>query len=86
MADIRVQVPDDFMAGLRAALGVKTNTDVVQEALTLLNWAVEEKARRRLILSTDQKGGAVERLAMKSLSLIPSSIEAGTSSMPASAY
>jgi hypothetical protein len=70
MADIRVQVDDDYMAALRTRLGLKSNTDVVQEALTLLNWAAEEKTRQRLILSTDQRGNAVERLAMRSLSVI----------------
>ena len=70
MADIRVQVPDSFMDDLRKSLQLKTNTDVVQEALTLLNWAAEEKGRGRLILSTDKEGHNVERLAMKSLSVI----------------
>jgi len=70
MADIRVQVPDDFMLALRSKLDLKTNSDVVQEALTLLNWAAEEKHRGRLILSTDLSGGSVERLAMRSLSVI----------------
>ena len=73
MADIRVQVPDSFMSDLRTKLELKTNSDVVQEALTLLSWAAEEKMRRRLILSSDPRGGGVERLAMRVLSL-PSSV------------
>jgi len=73
MADIRVQVQDDFMNALREKLGLKSNADVVQEALTLLNWAAEEKGRHRLILSTDQGGQQVERLAMRSLSILPAS-------------
>lgn len=71
MADVRVQVPDDFMEALRKKLNVKTNTEVVQEALTLLNWAAEEKERQRLILSTNANGEKVERLAMRSLSILP---------------
>ena len=70
MADIRVQVPDEFMNALRTKLELRSNADVVQEALTILNWAVEEKGRQRLILSTDQSGQNVERLAMRSLSVI----------------
>lgn len=71
MADIRVQVPDEYMNALREKLALKTNAEVVQEALTLLNWAAEEKGRKRLILSTDQEGQQVERLAMRSLSILP---------------
>jgi hypothetical protein len=72
MADIRVQVPDTFMTPLREKLD-KTNPGVVEEALTLLSWAVEERERGRLILSSDTEGGNVERLAMRSLSAIRSS-------------
>jgi hypothetical protein len=71
MADIRVQVDDSFMEALRKTLGVRTNTDVIQEALTLLNWAAEEKKRGRLILSTNHQGEKVERLAMRALSVLP---------------
>lgn len=68
MADIRVQVPDDFMKDLRGMLvGVDSNNDVVKEALTLLYWAAEERSRQRLILSTNIDGEQVERLAMRSL-------------------
>ena len=70
MAEIRVQVPGDFMEVLKEKLCLKTNADVVQEALTLLNWAAEEKCRRRLILSADKNGHSVERLAMRSLTVI----------------
>lgn len=70
MADIRVQVPDSFMDDLREKMHLKANTDVVQEALTLLSWAVEERGRDRLILSTNSEGQSVERLAMRSLSAV----------------
>ena len=70
MADIRVQIPDDFMESLREKLGLRTNTEVIQEALTLLNWAAEEKMRGRLVLSSDTEGHNVERLAMRVLSII----------------
>jgi hypothetical protein len=49
--------------------GVKA-TDVVREALTLFNWASEERAHGRLILSTDREGKDVARLAMPSLAKI----------------
>lgn len=70
MADIRAQVPDEFIDKLRERMHLKTNTDVIQEALTLLSWATEERERDRLILSTSNSGSDVERLAMRSLSSI----------------
>jgi CRISPR/Cas system-associated protein Csm6 len=79
MADIRVNVADAFMDPLRRLLGLKSNAEVVQEALTLLNWAAEEKERGRLILSSDVNGERFERLAMRSLSVIGASESAKTS-------
>jgi hypothetical protein len=70
MADIRVQVPNEFMDRLRDTLHVKTNPEVIQEALTLLGWAVEERERGRILLSTDKQGGSVEKLAMGSLNAV----------------
>lgn len=76
MANIRVQVPDEFMNNLQQEMGLKTNAEVVQEALTLLSWAVGEIARERLILSTNQKGQEVERLVMRSLATVRSKVAA----------
>jgi hypothetical protein len=67
MAEIRVQVPDAVMEKLKESLNLRTNTDVIEEALTMLSWAAEEKKSSRLILSSDKSGGDVTRLAMKSL-------------------
>jgi len=68
MADIRVKVDDDFIEPLRELLGLKSNADVVQEALTLLNWAADETlGRDRVILSSNRDGERMERLAMRIL-------------------
>ena len=75
MADIRAQVSDQFIDKLRKAMHLKSNTDVIQEALTLLSWATEERERNRLILSTNTAGGSVERLAMGSLSSIQPKVD-----------
>ena len=69
MADVRFQVSDDFMAEMKSKLGLGSNTEVVQEALTLLSWAADEKMRERVIVSTNARGEQVERLAMRSLAL-----------------
>lgn len=74
MTDLRLRIDDAFVGRLRETLGVTSNTDVMQEALTLLSWAVEEKERGRLILSTNQDGKQVERLAMRTLSVLSSDV------------
>jgi len=67
MTAIRFQVPERYMSSLKGKLGLATDLDVVQEALTILAWAADEKERGRLILSTNKDGGDIKRLAMRSL-------------------
>ena len=69
MAELRVQVDDAFMKNLQEKLGTNKTTDIARDALTLLNWAVEEKAAGRDIASSS--GGDLHaRLAMPSLERI----------------
>lgn len=72
MAEIRLQVPDDLMTKLKSKLGLRNNKEVIEEALTMLSWAADEKDRKRVILSATTDGDQVTRLAMKSLNLVPS--------------
>jgi hypothetical protein len=67
MAEIRLQIPDDIIDALRTKLRLGTNTDVVREALTLLNWAAGEKENGRYILSAMPDGKDIARLTMTSL-------------------
>ena len=67
MADVRIRVKDEFMNELRATLGLSTNTEVVQDALTLLKWAADERKKDRMIVSTDSRGTNLVRLALRSL-------------------
>jgi hypothetical protein len=64
--ELRVNVDDDFVKKLQENLKAKT-PDIAKSALTLLNWAVEEVSKGRVILSTDEKGEQVHRLAMPAL-------------------
>ncbi len=67
MATIHVQIDDALIDHLKEALGLSQNTDVIQEALTMINWAAEEKAKGRSILSANPDGSDVVRLAMTCL-------------------
>jgi hypothetical protein len=66
MAEVRFQVDDEFLENLQKKLGTTRSTDVARDALTLLNWAVNEKAEGRDIASTED-GSIHAKLAMPSL-------------------
>lgn len=67
MAEVRLQIPDDLMERFQDRLGNIKATDIAKDALTLFNWAVEERAKGRLVLSSDEEGDKVTRLAMTTL-------------------
>jgi len=68
--ELRMQVEDRFIQDLQRSLGYLKNTDVVRDALTILNWAVRETSHGRVILSANADGQDVVRLAMPSLERI----------------
>ena len=68
MVELRLQIPDELVAKLQEKLGDKTKvTDIARDAITLFNWAVDERARGRLVLSSGIEGDDVARLTMPSL-------------------
>ena len=68
MAEFRLQIPDELVGKLQEKLGPGTKvTDIARDALTLFNWAVNERAKGRLVLSSDEDGEKLTRLAMPSL-------------------
>jgi hypothetical protein len=67
MAELRFKVDDKYIANLSKILGNRTNTDVVRDALSILQWAAEERQRGRYIVSADKDGGNAHRLVIPSL-------------------
>jgi hypothetical protein len=67
--ELRMQLDDEFIGTLQRKLSLRA-TDIVREGLTILNWAVRERERRRVILSADPSGQNVARLAMPVLDKI----------------
>lgn len=65
--EVRVSVDSEFLKGLQNRLGLSKSTDVTRVALTLLDWASEEAAHNRMILSTTRDGKDVHRLVMTEL-------------------
>ena len=66
MREVRLQIPDDLADKLTRLVGEKV-TDIARDAITLYNWAVEERAKGRLVLSSDKEVGHVQRLMMPSI-------------------
>ena len=68
MAEVRLQIPSKSLANfqLKLAEGTKA-TDIARDAMTLYNWAVNEKAKGRVILTAKQDGSDFVKLAMPSL-------------------
>jgi hypothetical protein len=78
VAELRMQIPEELVRKLQEKLGrdVKV-TDIARDALTLFNWAVQEKAKGREILSSNKAGEDIRVLAMTSLEDIPSPTDNG---------
>jgi hypothetical protein len=82
--ELRMNIDDKFMNTLQLKLGGEVRaSDVVREALTILNWAVDERLKGRLILSADSDGKDVTRLALPSLEQIAGRLSADSPSTSA---
>lgn len=68
--EVRLLIEKDFLDKLLSRMGAVKATDLTRAALTLLDWASEEAAQGRLILSSDKKGQDVRRLVMTELSRV----------------
>jgi hypothetical protein len=66
--ELRLQLPEAIVKGFQDKLGPDAKvTDIARDALTLYNWALEERSKGRVVLSSDEEGEKVTRLAMTSL-------------------
>lgn len=66
--EFRLKISDDVVQSVQDKLGSNVKvTDIARDAITLFNWAVDEGAKGRLILSSDEEGEELTRLAMPSL-------------------
>jgi hypothetical protein len=66
--ELRLQIPDAVVQQIQEKLGSTVKgTDIARDAITLFKWAVDETAKGRYILSANEEGRDVTRLAMPSL-------------------
>jgi len=45
MAEVRVQIPDDVVKRKQDNLGDIKVTDIVKDAVTMFNWAADERSK-----------------------------------------
>ena len=67
MAEIRLTVDENFIEGLKKDTGIDKASQLTNDALTLLKWAVQEVKNGRVLISTDQKGGDAKKIVMPTL-------------------
>lgn len=72
MAEIRLTVDEKFIDGLKKDTGVEKATQLTNDALTLLKWAVGEVKNGRVLISTDEKGGDAKKIVMPTLEMAKS--------------
>ena len=65
--EIRLKIDSDFMKDLKEKLKESKTSKLTEDAYLLLNWAATEIKEGRVIISTDEEGNDVRRLAMPSL-------------------
>lgn len=82
--EVRLDIDDAFLKELQEKLGASVKaSDLTREALTMLNWAIEEVAAGRVILSTSASGDDVHRLVMPTLTQAETSAKKHFKAIPA---
>ncbi|HVK82317.1 MAG TPA: hypothetical protein VM915_17080 [Verrucomicrobiae bacterium] len=65
MADVRLTLSDEFLTQIQQKIGRDIKpTDIAREAVALFNWAVDQRAKGKYLLSVDQKGEDKVQLSM----------------------
>jgi len=67
MAEIRLTVDEKFIDGLKKDTGIDKASQLTNDALTLLKWAVGEVKSGRVLISTDSNGGDAKKIVMPAL-------------------
>ncbi len=74
MAEIRFTVDEKFIDGLKKDTGIDKASQLTNDALVLLKWAVGEVKSGRVLISTDQNGGDAKRIVMPALEMAKSQL------------
>jgi hypothetical protein len=73
MPEVRLQLPEDLVSGIQEKLSMNVKpTEIAKDAISLYNWAVSERAKGNVILSSNNDGTNLTRVTMPSLDSIKS--------------
>jgi len=65
MAEVRLQIPDALLEKYKEKTGADVRaTKIAEDAMRVFDWAMDERSKGRLILSSDESGEKMTRLAM----------------------
>ncbi len=67
MTIFHADVEDRHVKRLMALTGITSNAGILRESLSLLLWAAEERAARRIIIACNEDGSDAARLVMASI-------------------
>jgi hypothetical protein len=74
MAEFRLKVPDELLYSMQAKMGGAKMTDIARDALGLLDWALDERARGRVVMSGTTDGDKLMRITLPSLDRVRQSV------------
>ncbi|REG81081.1 hypothetical protein [Algoriphagus antarcticus] len=69
MAEIRLNIDDKFIEELKKETGIDKASQLTAEALTFYKWAVNEARNKRVLITTDEKGGDIKKVVMPTLEM-----------------
>ncbi len=68
MAELRLQVSDDLLKQFQDKLGPNMKpSEIARDAFSLYNWALNERAKGRVVLSSEESGKDVTRITTPAL-------------------
>lgn len=73
MIRIQFELPEDKvkeLEGLMREAGISTKKDLINNSLTLLEWAIKERKAGKFIASVDERNNRLKELIMPALSFV----------------
>ena len=67
MAEIRIVIDDAFLDDLKSKLGISKSSEVIQQALAMLNWGADNAIVGRDIMSADASRSDLEKVVLPGL-------------------
>ncbi len=64
MAEVRLNIDEQFIDDLKSDTGVKKTSQIANDALVLLRWLVSESQKGRILISTNKDGKDAKEIVM----------------------